>query len=267
MQKKPITIAAAGALILGYATTCQAVSWKAGDWDLSMSGEINVNNVWTQCEKSQDASQIDGGLVCTEGSGSGGDRQNFSVQNGLLPASIVFGAETQQQGWDISGQVGLFPGIATNDPAGGGGPNIRGAGAFENTGLGTTGLDIRQVFLKFSRDDVGTFKLGRDYGLFGFDAIVNDMTIQGVGAVQSNPGQPANTTLGSIGTGYVYTDIFAQSDYTTPSLHGLTATIGVFEPLDPVNLSGDSAFAKGQKVSNPGTASCPPTSSNRTSRA
>jgi len=43
------------------------------------------------------------------------------------------------------------------------------------------------------------------------------MTLLGVGANGSNAA-PTNTSLGSIGYGYIYTDWLAQINYTTPDL-------------------------------------------------
>jgi predicted porin len=54
------------------------------------------------------------------------------------------------------------------------------------TGLGTTCIDMRQVFLTSGNESMGMFKLGRNIGLFGADAILNDMTLPGVGAGESN---------------------------------------------------------------------------------
>jgi hypothetical protein len=85
--------------------------------------------------------------------------------------------------------------------------------------------------LTFGKKDLGTFKLGRDFGLFAFDAIINDMTLLGVGApfVASDPG---HTTLGGLGYGYVYTDRLAQMDYTTPNWAGFQGTVGIFQGFD-----------------------------------
>jgi len=83
--------------------------------------------------------------------------------------------------------------------------------------------------------NIGTFSLGRNFGLFGFDAIINDMTLPGVGVGgAASGGAPANTSLGSIGFGYIYTDTLAQMNYTTPSFGGLTATVGIFDPVEPL---------------------------------
>ncbi|MFX9089491.1 hypothetical protein ABTN55_20450, partial [Acinetobacter baumannii] len=72
---------------------------------------------------------------------------------------------------------------------------------------------------------------GRNIGLFQADAILNDMTLLGVGAGGSNA-SPTNTSLGSIGFGYIYTDWLAQINYTTPDLNGAKITIGIFDPIE-----------------------------------
>lgn len=100
--------------------------------------------------------------------------------------------------------------------------------------------------MTFGNKDIGTFSLGRNFGLFGFDAIINDMTLPGVGVGGAmSTGAPANTSLGSIGFGYIYTDTLAQMNYTTPSvLGGLTLTLGIFDPIEPLFQTG--ATAEGQ---------------------
>src|SRR5690606_10911187 len=94
--------------------------------------------------------------------------------------------------------------------------------------------DVRQVFMRFGNDRIGTFKLGRDLGLFGADAILNDMTLPGVGGANTNNAAPANTALGSIGLGYIYADWIGQITYTTPDIGGFSFSIGVFDPLEPI---------------------------------
>lgn len=212
-----------GACSLAAATGAQAVELSAGDWEFTVNGNINVHYINSSCE-SESTPAIGGGTACR---GIAGEDKSSSVSNGLLPAAISFGISTEQNGYDLALTFGFYPGISTND---GGSPNLGGT----NTGLGTTGLDIRQVFMSFGNDDIGTFTLGRNFGLFGFDAIINDMTIPGVGAGNGNYASPANTSLGSIGMGYIYTDTLAQMNYTTPSFGGLQATIGIFDPVEPI---------------------------------
>src|SRR5262249_16793060 len=140
---------------------------------------------------------------------------------------LSFSAATTQSGYDIAVTFGLYPGISTNN---GGSPNL----AFNsntNTALGTAGLDVRQVFLTFGNKDMGTVLAGRHLGLFQADAILNDMTLLGVGANGSNAA-PTNTSLGSIGLGYIYTDWLAQINYTTPDISGVKVTVGIFDPVE-----------------------------------
>lgn len=233
----------AGAALLAAPAASQALEIQAGDWKFSMSGNVNVHYINTQCDDT--AELVSGGVACNIGTGNDTEDRSSSISNGLLPAAFVFGASTTQKGWDISGNLGLYPGISTND---GGSPNLQnnpGSGALTNTGLGTTGLDVRQVFMTFGNKDVGTFMLGRNFGLFGFDAIINDMTIPGVGAGNGSYAAPANTSLGSIGLGYIYADTLAQMNYTTPDLGGLKLTVGIFDPVEPVGVTPTPEGAPG----------------------
>ena len=94
--------------------------------------------------------------------------------------------------------------------------------------------------MTFGTKTAGTFTLGRNIGLFGADVILNDMTLLGVGAPGAAAGaSPANTTLGGIGFGYIYTDWLAQIDYTTPDLSGFAFTVGAFDPLNSLSDGTD----------------------------
>ncbi len=226
-------IAAAVALLSSAGAS--ALELNAGDYKFSVNGNVNVHYIYSICDKNP-VSIVTVGGACTK---NGSTRSNSSVSNGLLPAALAFGIATTQSGLDIAAHFGLFPGISTND---GGSPNLQtGAPLGSNVGLGTTGLDIRQVYLTFGNKDIGTFQLGRNFGLFGFDAIINDITIPGVGVAGSaSTGGPANTTLGSIGFGYVYVDTLAQINYTTPDLAGFKVTLGIYDPLNPLLGGGSS---------------------------
>jgi predicted porin len=227
---------AAGGLLAALAGPAGAVDITSSDgaWTFSASGEINVDYIFSHCEAQSSAVQVAGGLTCT-GTASGNSVSN--IGNGLLPASIAFGFKTTQNGIDLSAHFGLFPGIATND---GGSPNLQAtSGGPTNTALGTTGLDIRQVYITFGTKDAGTVLAGRNIGLFGADVILNDMTLPGVGAPGSAAGPaPSNTTLGGIGYGYIYTDWLAQIDYTTPDFSGFQVTLGAYDPLNSLTDEG-----------------------------
>ncbi len=65
------------------------------------------------------------------------------------------------------------------------------------------------------------------------------MTLPGVGVAGGLSGaSPANTSLGSIGFGYIYTDTLAQMDYTTPDYFGFKGTIGIFDPINSLTAPG-----------------------------
>lgn len=223
---------AAAAIAALTSTGASALEVQAGDWKFTANGNINVHYIHSTCDKNPQAI-VTVGSACTVD--AGGQKNSSSVSNGLLPAALVFGVATEQDGYDITGTFGFYPGISTND---GGSPNLQqdGSALGTNVALGTTGLDVRQVFMTVGNKTIGTFSLGRNFGLFGFDAIINDMTLPGVGVGGAmSGGAPANTSLGSIGFGYVYTDTLAQMNYTTPTLlGGLTLTLGIFDPLEPL---------------------------------
>ena len=237
------TIAASVAAIIA-STASHAVEITAGDWKFTATGNVNAHYIVTKCEDSPGV--VAGGLACAAAPGQ--DRTSSSVSNGLLPAALAISASTTQSGYDIAATFGFYPGISTND----GSPNLQQGAALLNTGLGTTQIDMRQVFLTFGNDRLGTFLLGRNIGLFGQDAILNDMTLLGVGGGGGNYAAPANTSLGSIGLGYIYTDWLAQIDYTTPDISGLKFTVGLFDPLEPVPTPGSPLLPISTPKSSPG---------------
>ena len=203
------------------------IDLTAGDWKLDISGNINAFYVGTSCDSGPTSqTTVGGGLACT------GDR-SAAVRNGLLPAALVFSATTRQDDLDIGVTIGLYPGI--NSSAAGG---VNGAGL--PAALQTPGIDARQAFLTFGDSSWGTVKMGRDIGLFGKDAILDDMTLLGVGSAPNNSA-PSNTSLGRIGIGYIYTDWEPQITYTTPTYSGFSASAGIFQPLTPLT---DPAYSK-----------------------
>jgi len=227
MKQQHIRFSIAAALAAVCAPAAHAVDVTAGDWKLSFDGNVNAHYIYSSCAAADTAKAVAGGLSCI---GSfDGQKTSSSVSNGLLPAALSISAATTQAGYDIGVTFGLYPGISTND---GGSPNIGNTSPTRNTALGTTGLDVRQVFLTFGNAQMGTVMAGRNIGLFGADAILNDMTLLGVGGGNGNYAAPVNTSLGSIGLGYIYTDWLAQINYTTPDINGVKVTLGIFDPVE-----------------------------------
>lgn len=242
MRLNKLAVHAAGAaLAFGALPAAQAVDMKAGDWTFSANGNVNAHYVNVSCD--DNGATVTGAVACLQNADSGED-QFSNIRTGLLPAAIVFTVATQQNGWDVSGTFGFYPGIVGND---GGSPNLQqGAAGGTNVGLSTTGIDMRQVFLKFGNANFGEIKMGRDFGLFAFDAIINDMTIPGVGASTNAVGAPANTALGRIGVGYLYPDTLSQINYTTPNFGGFTATAGIVQTID--SLTSASSLGVGESA-------------------
>ncbi|MGH8301693.1 MAG: porin, partial [Steroidobacteraceae bacterium] len=208
------------------APSAHAIDVTAGAWTLSFDGNVNANYIYSHCAESPAGVPAIGDLplACTSSSSSD---SSSSVSNGLLPAALTVSGATKQDGLDIGFTFGLYQGISTND---GGSPNLQAGGS--HTALGTAGLDIRQVFLTVGNSQFGTIMAGRNIGLFAADAILNDMTLLGVGAGNGDYSAPANTSLGSIGLGYIYTDWLSQINYTTPDMAGAKVTFGIFDPLN-----------------------------------
>ena len=69
--------------------------------------------------------------------------------------------------------------------------------------------------------------MGRSLGIHGANAILNDVTLFGVGTYSGNIG---GTTLGRIGAGYVYADWYPIT-WTTPGIGPIAAKIGLLQAL------------------------------------
>ena len=236
-QRISLSIAVASVMsAAAFAPAAYAIDVTAGDWKLSIDGNVNAHYIYSRCDTNP--ATIAGGLACVDT-----DSSSSSVSNGLLPAALSISGATTQGAYDIGFTFGLYPGISTND---GGSPNLQNTpGGTIHTALGTAGLDVRQVFLTFGNKDMGTVMAGRNIGFFGGDAILNDMTLLGVGAGNGSYAAPANTSLGSIGLGYIYTDWLSQIDYTTPDIMGIKGSIGIFDPLNTLSQIPASKKAPG----------------------
>lgn len=201
----PLTLAALIAAGLASAPALALEVYNDKGWTLDISGSVNAFYTTSKTEQSNRSSQI---------------------ENGLLPGYFNITASTKQKGWDIKGVIGIWPGLDSDSPA------ISSATA----GVGKSTVDARTNYLSFGKPNVGTFKFGRDVGLFQSNAILNDMTLIGVGG-GGGQARNINTTLGGIGAGYIYAEFQPQITYTTPNFNGFSATVGAFDNKD-VNGSG-----------------------------
>ena len=220
MKRTKLAVAVGAVCMVPMTQAIAGIDVNAGDWKIDFSGNVNAFYVQTQCDHSTtdpgSTTSVTGGLACT------GDK-SAAVRNGLLPAALVFSATTRQADLDIDVTIGFYPGINSSAAAG-----VNGAG--QPSALSTPGIDARQAYFTFGDVSWGTVKLGRDIGLFGKDAILDDMTLLGVGT-SSSTAAPGNTSLGRIGIGYIYTDWQPQITYTTPVYSGFSGSVGIFQPL------------------------------------
>lgn len=149
---------------------------------------------------------------------SGTEQSAHNINTGLLPSAIGIGGKTRQNDLDVAFQFTFFPGVSSGNTT--------------DSSFGGNSLNIRQAYLTFGDASWGTVKMGRDLGIFAADAILNDMTLLGVGSLGYGSG---NTTLGRIGTGFLYTDWNAQFSYASPNWNGFSFKAGVFDPWAGTN--------------------------------
>jgi predicted porin len=225
-----VTAIGAALWLIPAAQALAGINFTAGDWKVDVSGNVNAFYVGAGCDNGADTA-VTGGLACT-----GSD--SAAVRNGLLPAALVFSATSRQGDLDVGVTIGLYPGINSSAAAGVNGPGLPAA-------LQTPGIDARQAFFTFGDSSWGTIKMGRDIGIFAKDAILDDMTLLGVGSTGGNAA-PGNTSLGRIGLGYIYTDWIPQITYTTPNFSGFSFSGGIFQPLDAVGSATYTAHDEPQ---------------------
>ncbi|MDG1095999.1 MAG: porin, partial [Methylophilaceae bacterium] len=113
-------------------------------------------------------------------------------------------------------------------------------------GIQSAQQENRQAFLTFGDASWGSIKLGKDLGIYASDAILNDMTLLGVGSAAG--GLAGNTTtLGRIGRGFMYADWKSQVAYSSPNFNGFNFTVGMTQSWGPNSAGGGAPQALGQR--------------------
>jgi len=209
-MNKNIKLAVAGAVLALSAQANAGIIIPAGDWTLDINGNVNAFANWTKADHSgATASAVTGGLA--KAKDANGEDKTQGINTGLLPSWLGFTGKTRQNDVDVEFTISFQPNVSANDVA----------------GDAKTPLN-RQAYVSFGDKSWGSVKLGKDLGIFAGDAILNDMTLLGVGAGAANSG--GSTTLGGIGTGYIYAAWKGQVAYTTPNFNGFQATVGITNP-------------------------------------
>ena len=225
-MNKQVKLAVAGALVALSSTAANAgIMIPAGDWTLDIGGIVNA--YYTTTKSSGDAVGLGGALE------NGYSREN-NITTGLLPNYLSVSGKTRQNDLDVGFTISINPGASTTQAGEQTAPNNQ-----EN----------RQAFLTFGDKSWGSIKVGKDLGIFASDAILNDMTLLGVG---SGAGLLAGntTTLGRIGTGFIYADWKSQIAYSSPNWNGFSFTAGITQAFDGISTFGGAA-ATGREGSMP----------------
>lgn len=193
-------------------SSASAVSLQGNDWELDVGGIVNAYYTATSCSGDELASGV---ALASRALGCAGEDHKTTIGNGLLPSGLITKFKTTQDGIDIGGTVGIMVAAAAS------------------SGVATnTNVDVRQAFFTIGTADMGTLKIGRDYGIFGSNVILTDMTLMGAGA-PTQATQRGRVTLGHIGAGYTYLDNYGQISYASPTFGGgFSFNGGLMSPVD-----------------------------------
>ena len=226
-MNKNIKLAVAGAVLAMSATAANAgIIIPAGEWTIDINGNVNAFAITSKAKGS--GTSVTGGIATVQD--ALGERNTQGINAGLLPAWFGVTGTTRQNDLDVSFTISYQPTVSDSQGAG-----------------SSTSPEFRQANLTFGDKSWGSFKLGKDLGIFASDAILNDMTLLGVGALGNggvNPIAGATTTFGGIGSGYIYAAWKGQVSYTTPNMNGFQATVGLMQP----NLASTTAGAANSAI-------------------
>jgi predicted porin len=206
-----IKLAVASALLAAASSASAAGGIVAGDWTLDVGGVVNAYYTNTKAT---------GTATGLAGANDTGTKNASNITTGLLPNYLAVSGKTRQNDLDVSFTISINPGASTT-----------------KAGIQSANQENRQAFLTFGDASWGSIKLGKDLGIYASDAILNDMTLLGVG---SAAGMLAGntTTLGRIGTGFMYADWKAQAAYSSPNFNGFNFTVGATQAFESASNSG-----------------------------
>ena len=207
-MNKKLGLAVASALLAAASTANAGIVIPAGDWTLDIGGIVNTYYTHTSFSGN--------GGTAPLALGNGADKSVTNITTGLLPNYLSVSGKTRQNDLDVGFTISINPGTSTT-----------------SGGKQSAQQENRQAFLTFGDKSWGSIKLGKDLGIYASDAILNDMTLLGVG---SGAGSLAGntTTLGRIGTGFMYADWKAQIAYSSPNFNGFSFTGGITQGWNAV---------------------------------
>jgi len=229
-MNKNIKLAVAGAVLALSASANAGIIIPAGEWTLDVNGNVNAFANFIKADHAT-TNTVTGGMALSKD--ATGEKNTQGINTGLLPSWLGFTGKTRQNDVDVEFTISMQPAVSASGAAGDG---------------STTPL-WRQNYVSFGDKSWGSIKLGKDIGIFASNAILNDMTLLGVGnAIGATTGSNGNTTHGGIGTGYIYAAWKGQIAYTTPNFNGFQATVGLTNPNQGLtdtqanNTAGNAIF-------------------------
>lgn len=219
-MKTKLSLAVAAALLAGASSANAGIMIPAGDWTLDIGGVVNAYYTSTR----QSGTDALGNPLGNSPLGLTNDagKTTSNITTGLLPNYLTVSGKTRQNDLDVGFTISINPGASTTQAG---------------IQTGKLNQENRQAFLTFGDKSWGSIKLGKDLGIYASDAILNDMTLLGVGSGAG--GLAGNTTtLGRIGTGFMYADWKSQIAYSSPNWNGFSFTGGVTQSWNALAFDG-----------------------------
>lgn len=145
---------------------------------------------------------------------TGNDRTQARVKMGLLPNWIGFNFSKQVGDLKLGGRSSFW--VTIND---------------SNTGITSTGIDVRQFYATVDAD-WGQLLIGKDFTLFSRSNIFLDEMLAGYGSVNDTLGliDGQGVSFGHIGSGYIYPFPHSQITYRSPDMGGFKLALGIVDP-------------------------------------
>ena len=232
-MKTNLSLAVAAALLAGASSANAGIMIPAGDWTLDIGGVVNAYYTSTR----QTGTPTGLALPNDALSGPSTSKTQSNITTGLLPNYLSVSGKTRQNDLDVGFTISINPGASTTQ-----------------SGQQSAHQENRQAFLTFGDKSWGSIKLGKDLGIYASDAILNDMTLLGVGSGAG--GLAGNTTtLGRIGTGFMYADWKSQVAYSSPNWNGFSFTGGVTQAWNAIGNGATSTSRGGASPAFEGKAS------------
>jgi len=221
MKNNKLKLAVAGAVFAAASVANAGIVIPAGDWTLDIGGNVNTFATWS---KTDNNATIFGGLT-----GGLKDQTVSNITTGLLPNYLSVSGSTRQNDLDVAFTISINPGSSVTQG-----------------GQQSAMQENRQAFLTFGDKSWGSVKLGKDLGIFASDAILNDMTLLGVGSAAGILAGNT-TTLGRIGSGFIYADWKSQIAYTTPNFNGFQLTAGITQAFNQIAVTTSTSAITSQR--------------------